>query len=137
MSQPPLPQPAASPRMARLFDAVPPGGRPVVQRPPVPLHERDALLTYLKQAPVVLSARGFDEDLMDPSRPAEVPMTFHTDGTWVWPGSAVYYLRVHNVPPDPELLAHIRARGFRVPPVPEEAREAAVVVQALRQDGPQ
>ncbi|WP_067818749.1 DUF3558 domain-containing protein [Actinomadura kijaniata] len=140
MSQPPLPpwtpQPATFPRMARLFDSVPPGGRPVVQRPPVPLHERDALLTYLKQAPVVLSARGFDEDLMDPSRPAEVPMTFHTDGIWVWPGSAVYYLRVHNVPPDPELLAHIRARGFRVPPVPEEAREAAVRVATGQAEEP-
>ncbi|MFI6520174.1 hypothetical protein ACIBF1_31780 [Spirillospora sp. NPDC050679] len=129
-AQPPV-QPPVQPqglREARLFDGMTPDGKPVIQRAPVSDAERTPLGNYLGQAPIVLSARGFDEDMLDPARPADVPMSFHTDGTWIWPGAAGYYLRVHGVAPDPELVAHIRDRGYQVPEVSEEAKEAAVKV---------
>ncbi|MEV4257571.1 hypothetical protein AB0J52_30810, partial [Spirillospora sp. NPDC049652] len=62
-------------------------------RPDVPEDEKEALVRYLEQAPIVLAARSLDADELDPGRAARVPLTFHTDGTWVWPGAVGYYLR--------------------------------------------
>ncbi|REE96570.1 TNT domain-containing protein [Thermomonospora umbrina] len=110
-------------RQARLFEGAEPGAH---GRPPVPAGDTDPLLGYLNGAPIVLAARGFDRDVIDPAGPSNVPMTFHTDGAWIWPGAVAYYLRVHGVPPEPELVEHIRSRHFQVPEVPEQAKDAAV-----------
>lgn len=113
-------------RMARLFDSVEPSGTPVVQRPPVPAEDRDGLLRYLERAPIVLAARGYDTDVLDPGRRAEVPMSYHTDGTWIWPGAVAYYLRVHGVPPEADLVGFARGNEFAIPEVDEDARREAV-----------
>ena len=42
--------------------------------------------------------------------------TFRTDGAFVWPDDAAYYLDKFALSPDPDLLARIRAAGY-VPPV--------------------
>ncbi|RFU39484.1 hypothetical protein DZF91_22225 [Actinomadura logoneensis] len=97
-------------------------------RPDVPEDERDALVRYLEQAPIVLAARSLDVDELDPGRAARVPLTFHTDGAWVWPGAVGYYLRAHDVAPDPELVAHARGNGFRPPEVDDATRGAAVTL---------
>lgn len=123
MTQPPA---GSGLRMARPFDSQAPDGTPVVQRPAVPDEEREAVVRYLRQAPIVLAARSLDPDLMDPRRPSSVPLTYHTDGTWIWPGAVGYYLQTHGVPPEPDLVAHIRAAGFRLPEVSEDARKDAV-----------
>ncbi|MFD0691555.1 hypothetical protein [Actinomadura fibrosa] len=115
-------------RLARPFDSVTADGAPVVERPEVPADQRDALVQYLERSPIVLAARSFDEDVLDPSRAPKVPLTFHTDGSWVWPGAVGYYLRAHGVSPEPALVEHIRARGFQIPEVAEEARNEAVAV---------
>ncbi len=98
----------------------------VVQRPPVPEHERDALIAYLEQAPVVWDGGAPLADGYDRGRPARVPNTFHTDGTWVWLGGVPYHLRVHGVAPDPGLVQHVRSQGFRLPEVGPAAHEAAI-----------
>ncbi|MBG6093269.1 hypothetical protein [Actinomadura viridis] len=123
-------RPAGGPELpiAKPFDSTGPDGRPVVERPEVPAEERDTLVRYLENAPMVLAARSFDADMMDPGRAREVPLTYHTDGTWIWPGAVGYYLRAHGVPPEPELVAHIRARGFEIPEVGDDVRSAAVAV---------
>ncbi|WP_026414769.1 hypothetical protein [Actinomadura oligospora] len=97
-------------------------------RPNVPEDEREALVRYLEQAPIVLAARSLDVDELDPERAARVPLTFHTDGTWVWPGAVGYYLRAHGVAPDPDLVAHARGNGFRPPEVDDATRGAAVTL---------
>ena len=112
-------------RHARLFDHRDAGGRPVVDRPPVPEAERAWVLDYLNTAPVILGGRGFDADLFDPASAPDVPAGFHTDGAWVWPASLPHYLAKHGVPPEPELVAHIRANGFRPPEPDRETRDAA------------
>ncbi|GAA2252920.1 hypothetical protein GCM10010402_05100 [Actinomadura luteofluorescens] len=113
-------------RRARIFDhAGPDGSRPAVSRPPVPPDEAGRVAGYLRQAPTVMAARSNAPDRLDPSRGAAVPLTFHTDGTWVWSGAVAYYLTEHGVPPEPDLVAHIRAGGFRVPEVDEETMDAA------------
>ncbi|MFF5263112.1 TNT domain-containing protein [Actinomadura viridis] len=113
-------------RKARVFDHVEPdGGRPSVSRPAVPRDEVERLVEYLRGAPVVMAARSSAPDQIDPSRGDRVPLTFHTDGAWVWPGSVGYYLAEHGVPPEPDLVAHARAAGFRIPEVGDDALDAA------------
>jgi hypothetical protein len=113
-------------RSPRVWDAVDESGRPVVDREPLPPTERELVLEYLDAAPVVLAARSFDTDAFDPDREPQVPLTFRTDGTWVWPGAVAYYLREHDLPPDPDFLRHLRARAFRLPEVDEDTRTRAV-----------
>ena len=66
-------------------------------------------------------------------------MNFRTDGAWAWPGAVAYYLREHGVPPDPDLVAHIRARRFTAPSeVPEPAKDLALaaITGESSTDGP-
>jgi hypothetical protein len=119
-------QTAEEMRTPRVYDGLGPDGRPLVRRPQLAPEERDRVLSYLDGAPVVLAARGHDNDAFDPDRPAAVPMNFRTDGNWVWPGAVAYYLRVHAVTPDPDLLSHIRSRRFILPDVDEPTKELAV-----------
>jgi hypothetical protein len=115
-------------RQARVWDGVRENGRKYVSRALVPPEETARVLAYLEEAPIVLAARGYDTDEKDPSRGANVPMTFHTDGEWIWPGAVAYYLRTHEIPPEPDLVAHIRARAFELPVVDEHTRDVAVSV---------
>ncbi|MFB4317472.1 hypothetical protein [Actinomadura sp. 21ATH] len=112
--------------VARPYDDSEPDGTPIYQRPEVPAEDVDALVRYLEQAPIILSARSFSEDMMDPERALSVPMTYHTDGSWIWPGAVAYYLREHGVPPEPELVAHVRAAGFELEEPPEHVLSAAL-----------
>ncbi|MEU3274218.1 ferredoxin [Saccharomonospora sp. NPDC006951] len=114
------------PRTPRVYDGFDDSGMPLVERPALSRAERERVLAYLDAAPVVLAARGYDTDPFEPRRPASVPLTFRTDGAWVWPGAVAYHLREHEIAPDPELLTHIRARDFVVPEVGEPARELAI-----------
>jgi hypothetical protein len=124
--------PAAAPagdygmRQPRVYDGLDETGKPVVHRPPLAPEERDRVLEYLAGAPVVLAARAYDVNAFAPERAPEVPLNFRTDGSWVWPGSVVYYLREHDIAPDPDLVNHIRARRFVLPGVAEPARELAI-----------
>ncbi|MBO2454548.1 TNT domain-containing protein [Actinomadura barringtoniae] len=113
-------------RKARVFDNVnPDSDRPSVSRPPVPQNEVARVIDYLRHAPVVMAARSYAPDRLDPSRGSQVPLTFHTDGTWVWSGAVAYYLREHGISPEPDLVAHIRAQGFHVPTVDDDTMNAA------------
>lgn len=100
---------------ARTFDGVDAQERPKLHRQPVVRAEKEALLAYLNQAPAVLTSRGLAPDLLAPGQPQRVPMAFHTDGFWVWPAALGYYLDVHDVNPDVQLLAHIRRAGYLLP----------------------
>ncbi|GAB3486936.1 TNT domain-containing protein [Amycolatopsis cihanbeyliensis] len=112
-------------RQARVVDGHNPGEQPVVNRPPVPAEEARAVLGYLYRAPIVLTRPATGPDLFAPNGPADVPDAFHTDGVWIWPAAVPHYLRKYGVPPDPELLDHIRAQNHRTPYVPERVRTTA------------
>lgn len=97
----------------------------VAERPPLPPEEREAVLRYLREAPVVYEGGTPFPDDFEPGRPARIPAAFHTDGTWVWLGGVAHHLDVHGIPPEPDLLEHVRANGFRVPAVDPAAEERA------------
>jgi hypothetical protein len=112
-------------------------GVALTYRTPVIEHEKQLLLDYLRNAPVVLSSRGFGPDAVDPEHPQTVPMVFRTDGRWVWSGSVPHYLEHHDIAPDTSLLAHIRANRYRVPerlPSPVRARALAVATGAPEEE---
>ncbi|MFI0371307.1 TNT domain-containing protein [Actinomadura sp. 1N219] len=140
----PVPEPGGL-RRARIFDhAGPDGARPAVSRPPVPEDEVERVTEYLRQGAIVMTARSNAPDRLDSSRGAAVPLTFHTDGTWVWSGAVAYYLTEHGVAPEADLVAHIRANGFQVPAVDDDTMHAAnaavtgrTVPERVRTDEPQ
>ncbi|WP_328604216.1 ferredoxin [Amycolatopsis sp. NBC_00345] len=117
---------AAGIRTPRVYDGLDEAGRPVVSRERLSAEERERVLAYLETAPAVLASRSYGADAFDPSRADVVPLTFRTDGSWAWPGAVAYYLREHEIAPDPELLTHIRGHRFAVPEVGEPARELAL-----------
>ncbi|RLK53554.1 TNT domain-containing protein [Actinokineospora cianjurensis] len=116
-------------RHARVFDRREPDGRPIVERPPVPADQVAGVLHYLTHAHVLLGGRGYDPDLFVPESAPDVPAAFSTDGTWIWPASIPHYLAKHGIPPEADLVEHIRAAGFTPPPV--DAAAAALAYTAL------
>ncbi|WP_395474920.1 glycohydrolase toxin TNT-related protein [Saccharopolyspora spinosa] len=132
VAQAPIPEPGiAEPadgfQVANVFDDYDEHGRPVVaDRQPVPAEDVAALRQYLENAPVVLASREDEEDQLDPERAASVPGTWHTDGAWLWPGAIAFYLTQYGVPPEAELVEHIRSRGFQLAEVDDATRDAAV-----------
>ena len=110
---------------APVFDGSDEQGRPIAPRPAVHPQDRDDVLKYLENAPVVLAARGYGPDLLQPDAEPDVPQTFHTDGTWVWSGAVAHYFRKHGVNPVPQLVQHIHDNGYQVPPVADDAQDAA------------
>ncbi|WP_053204299.1 TNT domain-containing protein [Jiangella muralis] len=112
-------------RRARLFDYRDEIGRPVAERPAVSDEERQPLLDYLEQAPVIVAGRGFEPDPFDPGGARDVPAGHHTDGVWLWTASVPHTFTKHAISPEPDLVEHVRRNGFAVPPVDQETRAAA------------
>ncbi|MCM4078057.1 hypothetical protein [Paractinoplanes hotanensis] len=109
--------------LARVFDGVDPEtgpwfapGHPVLEGA-----ERERVGRYLEAGRPVLTTTQRMADVVEPARGAVVPMSYRTDGRWVWTDTVAYYLRTHGLAPDPELLAHIRGREFRAPAVDDVA----------------
>ena len=112
-------------RVAEVFDGRGPTGGIVINRPQVDPMEIGALTAYLTKAPVALATTKTGEDEMAPGAGLVVPRAYHTDGEWIWPAAVGYYLHRYKLPPQGELLEHIRARGFQLTAVAEERRQAA------------
>ena len=109
-------------RHAAVVDG--PGEPPVVNRQALVPDEARAVFDYLYRAPVALSRPNRLPDLFAPG-PPEVPDAFHTDGEWIWAAAVPHYLRKYGLPPQPELVEHIRAQGYRVPSVTAHLLAAA------------
>lgn len=118
-------QPGPHFRIARIFDGQGAGGRPVINRPELEVDEQDRVLDYLDHAPVVVSERGYDVDLLAATPAPAVPVAFHTDGVWIWPAAVNFYLQEYGVAPEPDFVQHIRSAGFALPEVGEQTVQAA------------
>jgi hypothetical protein len=109
----------------RLANNPVPGDPEVMQRPALDAAERDAVLRYLREAPVVYDSGRLFTDAFDPARPANVPDTYQTDGTWIWLGGVPHHLEHHDIPPEPDLLRHIRDNNAQLPAEDPATRERA------------
>jgi hypothetical protein len=79
-------------------------------------------------------ATGNMVDPLDPDRGPVVPLSYRTDGTWVWQEALAYYMRARGAAPELEFLCHIEERGYLAPgSVPDDTAAAAA---ALTRAGP-
>ncbi|GAA2491435.1 hypothetical protein [Winogradskya humida] len=117
-------------RVARVFDrGGAPGPRFDDDHELLDGQERDRVLAYLTAGTSIMATTQRTTDIVEPSLGAVVPMSYRTDGRWVWTDTAAYYLRVHGLAPDAEQLADIRAAGYAAPattPVDEHRALAAL-----------
>jgi hypothetical protein len=98
--------------LARVFDYADPATGPgfdAGHRVITDQAERDRLLGYLRGGAMVMATTARMADVLDPEQGEVVPMTFRTDGTWIWTDTVVYYLDRHSLAPDTRLVAHIEA----------------------------
>jgi hypothetical protein len=117
--------PAVRFRHARVVDGFTQGAPPVVNRRPLAPVELPQVLHYLESEPKVLTGEGLGPDIFAPAAAPVVAESYRTDGTWIWHASVPYYLRKYAIPPDPDLLAHLRAQRFHPPYVDPLVRQAA------------
>jgi hypothetical protein len=122
-------------RFATVIDGVAADGAPVVDERRGWITEparRERILQYLRGGATVFhNAVAFGPDYLDPTRRFAVPTGYRTDGAWIWPMSAEYYLEQHGVAPEPEFYARIRHYGYRCPLVIQQQVDQALA--ALRE----
>ena len=87
--------------------------------------ERERLATYLRSGRLVLSTTGLDQDRMDHARGSVVPMSFRTDGEWVWSEALAYYVAEYGIAPEGEFRDHAADLEYQLPEVSDEAARAA------------
>lgn len=98
-------------RRATLHDGLDAAGEPVFapDRPRLPFDaESERLVRYLRSGAVVRTTGARLADVVDPRRGHSVPLTFRTDGRWVWPEAVAYYLAEYGLAPHPEFAAYLR-----------------------------
>lgn len=105
-------EPAVELHLARVFDAVDPElgpsfapDHPVLQDP----EEIERLLDYLDGSLPVMTTTALMADIVDPEHVEVVPLTFRTDGEWIWTDTISYYLSRYALAPEEELLAYLRS----------------------------
>ncbi|MEV6694854.1 hypothetical protein AB0M35_25590 [Micromonospora sp. NPDC051196] len=119
--------------VARVFDAYHPstGGQFSADRPTISDgDEMQRVLDYLDGGSVLLGTETRETDPFDEGAGPVVPLSFRTDGWWIWTDAVGYYLRTYALSPDDELLTHIRGRGYLVPesdPVAEHRALASLL----------
>jgi hypothetical protein len=123
-------QPAHPVVVARVFDRVDPVTGPQFVADHVVLaagDQPDRVLAYLRAGRVLLATTAPSADVVDPRRGDVVPMSYRTDGAWVWTDTVTYYLETYGLSPDADLMAHIEALGHRMPIVDAVAEHRAMV----------
>ncbi|MFF0875443.1 hypothetical protein [Micromonospora aurantiaca (nom. illeg.)] len=120
-------------RIARVFDEVDDdGARFAPGRERLSGTDLALAAAYLDAGTPVLATTARGPDVVEPGRGRVVPMTYRTDGRWLWPESVAYYLQAYGLAPEPDLLAHIRSRGDRLPVTDpaDEHRALALLFQS-------
>ncbi|MFG1885254.1 hypothetical protein [Micromonospora sp. NPDC049102] len=114
--------------LARVFDSVDAVGGPrfADDHGRMSDPERRQLLRYLDQGVGVLETTDLMADVVDPYRGDVVPMSYRTDGTFVWTDTVTYYLREYGLAPDPSLVQQAQRNTYRVPQVGDVALHRAL-----------
>ncbi|WP_194908037.1 hypothetical protein [Catenulispora rubra] len=75
--------------------------------------ERERVAAFLAAGAPILMTTALSPDKLDPSRGKVVGASFRTDGTWIWSDTLTYYVRVHGLAPEDDLLVWIRGLNYR------------------------
>lgn len=123
--------PAPPVRLARAFDGADADGGPFFHpgHPRLDGPDGERVLGYLRSGELILNTPGALDDVLDPGRAGTVPLGFRSDGRWVWPDAAAYYLKSHRLAPEPDLVAHALAAA--APPGPLSRTTRHRVLTAL------
>jgi hypothetical protein len=113
---------------ARVFDRVDPVTGPLFDdgHEVLASGERERLARYLEAGSPLLVTTERAVDIVDPARGRVVPMSYRTDGRWIWTDTVTYYLMAHGLSPDADLLEHVRAADYRMPDVDAVAGHRAL-----------
>ena len=100
-------------QIARVFDGVDPASGPwfAANHPRLGADEAARVADLLDAGLAVLMTTQRMDDVVDPARGQVVPMTYRTNGSWIWTDTVSYYLRAYGLAPDPDLLAQLTAAG--------------------------
>ncbi|PZG19679.1 hypothetical protein C1I95_11235 [Micromonospora craterilacus] len=122
--------PPVVPQVARVYNTFEPEHGPgfTADHPRLGGEERDRVLAYLAGGAPLLITSDRRLDVVEPSAGEVVPTGFFTDGRWIWSDAMAYYLRVHGLAPDPDLLATIRGNDYEPPEVDAVALHRALSV---------
>jgi hypothetical protein len=116
-------------RKARLYDGVDESGTPCFaaerERITDPA-DRARIVGYLHGGGAVMVMPGFTEDYVEPQRGRVVPMSYLTDGTWIWSDALRYYTETYGIAPDAEFVEHMRRHDFVAPAVDTDTCLAAM-----------
>ena len=113
-------------KVARLFDGIDESGAPYFSAGRAridDLDERARVRSFLRGGKLVLRTTGRLVDQLDQSRGKVVPLSFRTDGHWVWSDGVDYYVAEHGVAPEAEFLRYIKASRYSAQ-VPDDAAVA-------------
>ena len=126
-------------QIVRLYDEVDENGpRMAPEHPSIEEPEAGRLATYLRQGEPLLLTTGTMDDVVDRTRTGAVPMSFRTDGVWIWSDASAYYLEQYRLSPDPRLVAHARERNYQSPEIDGAGRfRAMAVLTAPTPDAPE
>lgn len=123
--------------VARVFDYVDPNAGPgwFTDHPTLDDDEAAAVARYLDGGSPVLVTTATTVDARDPAQGPVVPMSYRTDGRWVWIDALTYYVRAHGLAPEPQFLDHIYGSDF-VPAAVSPADAHRAVAALLVPGGP-
>jgi hypothetical protein len=107
--------PGSVPKVVPVFDGVDPETGPRFDAGHVRLAaaERTVVAAYLYGAEVVMHTTATMIDVMNPDRGEVVPLSFRTDGEYIWPEAVAYYVDQHGLAPYGPLLEAIRSAGYQ------------------------
>ena len=114
----------SAPRLARVFDRAGPDG--AVWFSPNRLRlvdpaQRERIARYLCGGRMVLRASGRLPDPLSADVIPVVPLSFRTDGVWVWQEALAYYVRRRGIAPELALLCHIEEGAVSEPALVSDA----------------
>jgi hypothetical protein len=106
-------------RLAEIFDEIDADAGPYFRPDHALLEEGEAdkVVQYLYGGEPLLVTAGLMDDVMDSTQVYCVPMSFRTDGQWVWNEACAYYAEQYRLAPDPGLLDHLRSNDYAAPAV--------------------
>ncbi|CAJ62868.1 hypothetical protein FRAAL4226 [Frankia alni ACN14a] len=95
--------------------------------------EKEGILHFLRSARFLLRTTALATDPLDLSKGEVMPMSYRSDGSWVWSDGIAYYLDAYGIAPEPEFVDYIRGQSYEPHDATDDELDAAYeVLDALR-----